>query len=409
MITEDKNIFSIGSRGDVVGLIQAKLKELGYELGQFGPNEDGIDNKYGPVTRAAVEDFQEDVFTGDTEKHDGIVGTDTWAELFPDEDYPLNVNDTSDISKNTIKSLNQTNNITKTSGSGTYPNLSGKIKNVSDSILSDIQSIAASKNWTVYISSGHRPNDHDSRHKLGVAVDIAAINGNSYNKNRDEFTKLGNELVDMLKSMGYVFGEYRKRGKEKIKHEKAFLWQTNSGGNHYNHIHASNLTGQSSTTSSDSTDMKMYRNDKIHLITKEINSTIVNGSTNKYPAFSWHRFKEWTDDLKTKNVFVSQIGYKETEGYFRGYKTPIDYTSSTTGKISYGFLWKNQVDVYANVKAGSELNVTIVDNLVFIGGYWGKPQPVIFTYFKLKSKTSDAWMWVPSTWVSLTSLKRAKA
>ena len=74
MIVEDKNIFSLGSKGDVVGLIQAKLKELGYELGSFGPNKDGIDNKYGSVTKEAVKDFQEDVFKGETEKHDGTRG-----------------------------------------------------------------------------------------------------------------------------------------------------------------------------------------------------------------------------------------------------------------------------------------------------------------------------------------------
>lgn len=33
--------------------LQKKLKNLNYDIGKFGPNKDGIDGKYGPVTRAA--------------------------------------------------------------------------------------------------------------------------------------------------------------------------------------------------------------------------------------------------------------------------------------------------------------------------------------------------------------------
>ena len=39
-------------------LIQRKLKGLGYNLGNFGPNKDGVDGRYGRLTLAAIKDFQ---------------------------------------------------------------------------------------------------------------------------------------------------------------------------------------------------------------------------------------------------------------------------------------------------------------------------------------------------------------
>ena len=39
-------------------LIQRKLKELGYNLGKYGPNKDGVDGRYGRLTLAAIKDFQ---------------------------------------------------------------------------------------------------------------------------------------------------------------------------------------------------------------------------------------------------------------------------------------------------------------------------------------------------------------
>ena len=135
-----------------------------------------------------------------------------------------------------------------------YSNISGKLENVSDVILSDIQKIASANDWKIYVSSGLRSHDHDSRHKLGVAVDISAINGYSYGKKDDErraeFTRLGDELVAALERIGYVPGEYSKRNGEKISRPKAYLWKTMSGGNHFDHIHVSNTTGVKSTTMS---------------------------------------------------------------------------------------------------------------------------------------------------------------
>ncbi|MFA7316308.1 MAG: DUF4157 domain-containing protein [Sulfuricella sp.] len=41
-----------------IGLIQQALADLGYDLGSYGPNSDGVDKIFGPVTEQAVIDFQ---------------------------------------------------------------------------------------------------------------------------------------------------------------------------------------------------------------------------------------------------------------------------------------------------------------------------------------------------------------
>lgn len=84
-----------------------------------------------------------------------------------------------------------------------------------------------------------------SRHMNGTGVDVSILNGigaggatNSSNGN-DKFRELGNKLKDALVSMGYVWNS-------ESGNDKAVLWQTNTGGNHYNHLHISNKSGESS-------------------------------------------------------------------------------------------------------------------------------------------------------------------
>ena len=53
--------------------IQEKLKSLGYDLGTYGPNKDGVDGNYGKRTLAAIKNFQ----TKSGIKSTGWVGTVT--------------------------------------------------------------------------------------------------------------------------------------------------------------------------------------------------------------------------------------------------------------------------------------------------------------------------------------------
>ena len=50
-----------GSSGLDVALLQLFLQSLNYDLGDFGPEGDGIDGKYGRATADAVKDYQQDV------------------------------------------------------------------------------------------------------------------------------------------------------------------------------------------------------------------------------------------------------------------------------------------------------------------------------------------------------------
>jgi len=72
-----------------------------------------------------------------------------------------------------------------------------------------------------------------SRHWTGNAVDITQINGVKYRENPQLFAILGWIFVEELKKLGYKFGEGGSIG------QKSYLWQTMTGGNHFNHVHVS--------------------------------------------------------------------------------------------------------------------------------------------------------------------------
>jgi hypothetical protein len=129
---------------------------------------------------------------------------------------------------------------------------------VTKALLDDIQKAADSVGIVATITtakSGHKAHVKGSKstsvHMINAAVDVAILNGigsggasNSTNGNA-EFRRLGNKLKDALVSMGYTWNH-------EIGYMKAVLWQTNTGGNHYNHLHISNRTGASSSINVDS-------------------------------------------------------------------------------------------------------------------------------------------------------------
>lgn len=125
-------------------------------------------------------------------------------------------------------------------------------------LLADINTAAERAGVNVTITtarSGHRTKtaSHNiSRHATGQAVDIAIINGRGSGKASNEtngdaqFRADGNKFVDELVKLGYT------RNQESG-NEKAVLWQTNVGGNHFNHIHISNKSAAPSSTISGET------------------------------------------------------------------------------------------------------------------------------------------------------------
>jgi hypothetical protein len=122
---------------------------------------------------------------------------------------------------------------------------------VNDALLQDLQTAGEKANVVLTITTAK--SDHDvytksgnlSRHGFQTAVDIAKLDGkgskgatNSTNGS-EEFREKGNRVKDVLVSMGYKWNTEKGN-------TKAVLWHTNTGGNHYNHLHVSNKTGQSS-------------------------------------------------------------------------------------------------------------------------------------------------------------------
>jgi hypothetical protein len=132
-----------------------------------------------------------------------------------------------------------------------FDNDSTRNDSVNKALLDDIQQAASNVGIVATITtakSGHREktkSGHISRHMSGAGVDIALLNGvgsggasNSSNGN-PEFRTLGNKLKDSLVSIGYTWNN-------ESGNDKAVLWQTDIGGNHYNHLHVSNKSGESS-------------------------------------------------------------------------------------------------------------------------------------------------------------------
>jgi hypothetical protein len=147
-----------------------------------------------------------------------------------------------------------------------YDNDGTHLDSVNKSLLDDLNTASKAAGIVTTIttaSTGHPSNTvtgNPSRHTKKTAVDISILNGigsggatNSANGN-SEFRSLGNKLKDALVSMGYSLNV-------ESGNNKAVLWQTNTGGNHYNHLHVSNNsgeTGESPTATDDSASQNAY-------------------------------------------------------------------------------------------------------------------------------------------------------
>lgn len=126
-----------------------------------------------------------------------------------------------------------------------------KNDSVNKALLDDINAAAKSIGVVATITTaktGHnklvKSGKSVSRHMNGTGVDIRIINnieGNGTNATNGspEFRAFGTKLKDALVSMGY-------KHNVESGNDKAVLWQTNTGGNHFNHLHISNRTGLTS-------------------------------------------------------------------------------------------------------------------------------------------------------------------
>lgn len=187
-----------------VETMQIGLILLGYELPRFG-----VDGLFGPETGSAVKKFKLDNDVKDTVSEAFVeIGSTGYSNVKVDND--------------------------------------SKFDEVNDALLNDLQSAAESAGITITIttaSTGHSKyttSGNESRHGFGTAVDIALLNGVGISNPR--FKEYGDKLKDALVSMGYQWNN-------ESGNAKAVLWQTNTGGNHFNHLHVSNKEGVSGSPS----------------------------------------------------------------------------------------------------------------------------------------------------------------
>jgi hypothetical protein len=132
-----------------------------------------------------------------------------------------------------------------------------KTDKINRALLVDLNNAAKNAGVSPVIttaSSGHSERTISgtrSRHPDNNAVDIAIINGESADgatsskEGNPKFKELGDKLKDALVRLGYEWN------KSESGNHKVVLWQTNQGGNHYNHLHVSNTTEDASDESSD--------------------------------------------------------------------------------------------------------------------------------------------------------------
>jgi len=127
---------------------------------------------------------------------------------------------------------------------------------INQPLLDDLQTAASNAGVVVTITtakSGHGDltiNGKPSRHATNTAVDIAILDGigaggasNKSNGN-PRFRELGNRVKNELVKLGYSLNA-------EGGNQKAVLWQTDTGGNHYNHLHVSNKEGVSGSAPSE--------------------------------------------------------------------------------------------------------------------------------------------------------------
>ena len=125
--------------------------------------------------------------------------------------------------------------------------------NINSYLINDLKTVSQQTGIKIQITSAK--SDHGkgtksgnvSRHYTNQAVDIARLNGQgssgaSNDKNGSaQFRNNGNKIKDALVKLGY---KWNSEGKS---NPKAVLWQTNTGGNHFNHLHVSNTSGEGSS------------------------------------------------------------------------------------------------------------------------------------------------------------------
>lgn len=285
-----------------VEALQIGLEILGYGLPIYG-----VDGKYGAETADAVERFKKD-------------------------------NGTEEVLKQITESILQELDVVKLNTTSydyvDYDKDATQFDSVSKILLDDLEKVGKKTGIRITITTARTGHDKMtisgtlSRHTTRTAVDIGILDGigsggatNSTNGNR-RFKDLGNMVKDELVSMGYVWNQ-------EIGNKKAVLWQTDIGGNHYNHLHVSNDEGIDSE-------------DEIDSLETDIQGSFVDVMT----------LKKMITLLKEKNIdsedikkYVDKVDEKKVMEYFG--TSDDDFYKSILGCIGAPVTEENMLFMYA--------------------------------------------------------------
>jgi hypothetical protein len=184
----------------------------------------------------------------------------------------------------------------------------GVSTDISRILRSDLEKAAAATGLDLLINSttgGSHENNSRHYRKPGAAVDIATINGYSYNS--ANFKKFGDQLVSKLETMGY------KRNAEGD-HTKSVLWYMSSKGDsssrHEDHVHVSNITGTTSTTTPVTNNWKKHN--IVEEFGKDLFSFITTDAEKYFEKFKW-TWTNWDDDeVNARKYFDKQITQVKT-------------------------------------------------------------------------------------------------
>jgi|694.fasta_scaffold57912_5 hypothetical protein len=209
--------------------------------------------------------------------------------------------------------------------------------NISTTLLQDIQTAAKNAGLKVDVTTAVSGHKKGTRHETGQAVDIAIINGigsdgaTSGTNGNAKFRELGNKLKDTLVSMGYVWNS-------ESGNPKAVLWQTNKGGNHFNHVHVSNTTSSSGTTKPSDTNSTTSTPDSTEdsgEFAKKVGTALLKGigiqEERVYSSFG----KNY--EIKYGEVIVPKNDNKKIKSSVSGVITSYSYNSSCKNQLVIKF------------------------------------------------------------------------
>ena len=232
-----------------------------------------------------------------------------------------------------------------------------KNDSVNKPLLDDMQAAGQSVGVVLTITtakSGHGAKTKSgnlSRHMKQTAVDISKLNGvgsngasNGTNGN-SEFRTLGTKVKNALVSMGYTWNSERGN-------DKAVLWQTNMGGNHFNHLHISNQSESGSGAPIASTDVENPTS------TGDTASSTTSASTETNTTATTEVPDSGSADSGGAETFAKNIGGKILKSIM-GITESFNLSSFGNNSKSLGgkiFIPKND-----NVKIKSPVSGTAVD------------------------------------------------